>query len=157
MSNFYMTAPAVAPLPRLDAIIDPILARLPRVLEVLRVAVLAAFLSLSAAVILHADETRPGWLPEALELPADFEVITERAIGSTLRMFSFSTAEDTAELFADREEDLQLSGYTVQQDEDGIIDEIIEFSGPGINNAKIIIAPVGDGGREIIEFDASLQ
>ncbi len=157
MTSLYMTAPAVAPLPRLDAILDWMLACAPRILEVLRAFALAAFLLLAVAAILHADETRPGWLPEAMELPEDMEVITERTIGSTLRMFSFSTEEDTAELLSAWEEELELSGYTVVESEDNILNEIIEFSGPGINNAKVVIAPIDEDGRAIVEFDASLQ
>lgn len=157
MTSLYMTAPAAAPLPRLDAILDGMLARAPRIPEVLRAFVLAAFLLLPVAAILHADETRPGWLPEAMVLPEDMEVITERTIGSTLRMFSFSTEEDTAELLADWEEELSLSGYSIVENEDNIINEIIEFSGPGINNAKVVIAPINEDGRAIVELDASLQ
>lgn len=36
------------------------------------------------------------------------------------------------------------------------MDRSIKFSGPGIANAKIIVAPTTEDGRSIIEFDATL-
>jgi len=45
----------------------------------------------------------------------------------------------------------------VTQGADDLLDRSIEFSGPGITNAKIIVAPTTDDGRSIIEFDATLD
>jgi hypothetical protein len=57
----------------------------------------------------------------------------------------------------DWEESLTSNGYPVSQGADDILGRSIEFSGPGIANAKIIIAPTTDGDRNIIEFDATLN
>ncbi|MFP4238162.1 hypothetical protein [Rhodosalinus sp.] len=38
-----------------------------------------------------------------------------------------------------------------------LLDRAIEFSAPGIANAKIIVAPTTEDGRSIIEFDATLN
>jgi hypothetical protein len=117
----------------------------------------AACLSLPAGMILHAEEAPQGWVPEALSLPADADVLSDRAIGSNLRMFSFSTARDPDELMAEWEEALSQGGYTINQAQDELLGGSIEFSGQGISNAKIIIAPTTDGERAVIEFDATLQ
>ncbi|TCM82723.1 hypothetical protein [Rhodovulum steppense] len=117
----------------------------------------AACLSLPATMILHAEEAPQGWLPEVVEMPADMEVITDRAIGSTIRMFSFSTGRDPDELLAEWEDALRTAGYTIQQAQGEILARSIEFSGQGIANAKMVVAPVVEGARSVIEVDATLQ
>jgi len=117
----------------------------------------AAFLILPLAIATQADETRPEWLPEAIELPLDNDVLTDRSIGSKLRMFSFSTEQNTQTMLQTWEEALILAGYSINQAQDDVIDTIIEFSGQGINNAKIVVAPSGDDARSTINFDATLQ
>lgn len=37
------------------------------------------------------------------------------------------------------------------------MERVIEFSGGGISNAKIIIAPSSIEGRHVVEFDATLN
>lgn len=46
-----------------------------------------------------------------LAIPDHAEVVTDRAIGSTVRMFSIATAADVDALFADWEESLSGNGY----------------------------------------------
>jgi hypothetical protein len=117
----------------------------------------------AAAVILLAtgavaqDDIPQGWVPEAIRLPSDAEVLTDRAIGSSLRMFSFATAEDVDEMLTDWEDELRLAGYSVLQSPDELLDRVIEFSGPGIGNAKIAVAPNRTDDRRIVEIDATLD
>ncbi|MBV0912718.1 hypothetical protein [Anianabacter salinae] len=117
---------------------------------------LAACLVFSASAVV-SDERLQDWIPEVLTLPDDAEVVTDRAIGSTVRMFSIATGADIDDLFADWEEQLNSNGYPVTQGADELLDQAIEFSGPGISNAKILVAPATTGERNVIEFDATLN
>lgn len=103
------------------------------------------------------DETPQSWVPDAISLPADAEVLTDREVGSSLRMFSFATAEDVDRMLTDWEDELRLAGYSVLQAQDDVLERVIEFSGQGIGNAKIAVAPATAEERRIIEFDATLQ
>ncbi|RBI77064.1 hypothetical protein DQW77_03505 [Roseovarius sp. TE539] len=123
----------------------------------LKDALVAAWLVLAASAVVYADEHLQDWIPDVLAIPDDAEVITDRAIGSTVRIFSITTGADVEALFADWEESLSGNGYPVTQGADDLLDRSIEFSGPGITNAKIIVAPTTDDGRSIIEFDATLD
>ncbi len=123
----------------------------------IRDVLIAAWLVLAATAVVYADELRQDWMPEGLTLPEDAEVVTDRAIGSTVRMFSISTRADIDELLAVWEESLGSSGYSVTQGADDLLKRSIEFSGAGIANAKIIVAPTTSDGRGLIEFDATLR
>ncbi|HMQ94841.1 MAG TPA: hypothetical protein PKA33_20615 [Amaricoccus sp.] len=122
-----------------------------------RDALIAAWLVLAASAVVYADEHLRDWIPDVLAIPDDAEVVTDRAIGSTVRMFSIATAADVDALFAEWEESLSANGYPVTQGADDLLDQSIEFSGPGIANAKIIIAPTSEDERSVIEFDATLD
>lgn len=117
----------------------------------------AACLVLTVSAVVHADEHLQDWIPDALAIPDDAEIVTDRAIGSTVRMFSFATGADVDALLADWEESLNGNGYPVTQSADDLLERAIEFSGPGIANAKIIVAPRTQDGRNVIEFDATLN
>lgn len=119
--------------------------------------IFAACLSLFAAAILQADEAPQAWVPDALQMPADFKVLEDRAIGATLRMFTISTESDVDTLLAEWEEALRLAGYTIHQEKGDVLEHVIEFSGQGINNAKIVVSPTSDGAHAVIAFDATLQ
>lgn len=127
-----------------------------RMTNVLRGAMLTSALSLSLATGLQAEEDQPDWLPEEIELPEDREVLMDRAIGSTIRMFSMSTERDALELLEEWEDALREAGYTINQGQDDVLDETIEFSSDAIINAKIAILPTSDNGRSTIEFDVTL-
>lgn len=118
---------------------------------------IAAWLVLAASAVVYADEHLQDWVPDVLAIPDDAEVGTDRAIGSTVRMLSIATGADVDALFTDWEESLSGNGYPVTQGADDLLDRSIEFSGPGITNAKIIVARTTDDGRSIIEFDATLD
>jgi len=123
----------------------------------LRSGLLVVVLVLAASIAALAEDALQDWLPEALEFPADMEVVTDRAIGSSIRMFSFSTARDGEELLAEWEVALQEAGYLINQSQDDIIGSAIEFSGDDILNAKILVAPQSNGDITVIEFDATLR
>jgi len=128
-----------------------------RVNTVLRATLVASAISVSLAASPQAQEAEPDWLPEEIELPADHEVLMDRAIGSAIRMFSISTGRDTNELLEEWEDALREGGYTITQGQGDAMDEIIEFSSDTINNAKIAVSPTTDEGRSTIEFDVTLQ
>ena len=130
--------------------------RLPAILPSLRHA-LAGLAALSLAAIAVADEAPEGWVPGVLEMPADAEVLSDREIGSTVRMFSFSTAEDTGALLGTWEQALKENGYVIEQGTDELLEGAIEFSGEGIGNAKIVASPMPESGRNLVEFDATLR
>ena len=120
-------------------------------------AVIAVWLVFAGSAIVYADEPLQDWIPDVLTIPDDAEVVTDRSIGSTVRMFSIATGTDVDALFADWEKSLRDSGYPITQAADNLLDRSIEFSGPGIVNAKIIAAPTTRGGRSLIEIDATLD
>ncbi len=118
---------------------------------------IAAMILLTASVVVHADEHIQSWIPDVLTMPEDTELVADRAIGSKLRMFSISTGADVDALFIDWEESLNTNGYPVAQRDNELLDRSIEFSGPGIVNAKIIVLPASSDGQTVIEFDATLD
>lgn len=115
----------------------------------------AAFVLMASALPALAQDQ--GWVPAELELPADSEVLTDRAIGSSLRMFSFRTEEDVDTLLNEWEAALQAAGYTIIQGEGDLLERAIEFSGQGISNAKIAVAPASADDTKVVEIDATLQ
>ncbi len=112
---------------------------------------------LGAAAIVHADEALQDWIPDVLTFPDDTEIVADRAIGSGVRMFSIATGADGRDLLARWEESLNASGYRATRSEGELLDQSIEFSGPGIANARIIVAPTTEEGQNLIEFDATLE
>lgn len=118
---------------------------------------LAALIVLALSAISRADEHVQEWIPDVLVFPDDAEVVSDRAVGSAIRMFSISTERDVAEILATWEENLRQGGYAITQQCDELLDGAIEFSGPGIVNAKIILAPTAETGRNVIQFDATLE
>jgi hypothetical protein len=123
----------------------------------LRDMIFALVLTALATAVVHAEENLQDWMPDVLTFPEDTEIVMDRAIGSTVRLFSVATGADVDALFADWEESLNSNGYPVTQSSDDLLDRSIEFSGPGIASAKIIVAPTSEDGRSIIEFDATLD
>jgi hypothetical protein len=114
-------------------------------------------LALFAAVMVYADEIPQGWVPEILTLPVDAVVEMDRAIGSSIRMFSFSTETDVDTLFGDWSTALEDGGYSIRPQQVELDQNSIEFSGQNILNAKIATAAASTGDRVVITFDATLK
>ena len=151
-----MTLPA-APAPvSPGGTLPRLIARLP-----FRDMVMAAALVLAATAALHAQDRitawTQDWVPMEIAVPDDAELLSDREIGSTVRMFSFSTAEDIDLLFAAWEGALIEGGFIIDQGADDLLERSIEFSGSGIANAKIVAGLTAEDGRTVIEVDATLQ
>lgn len=115
------------------------------------------FLSLFATVIVYADEISQSWVPEALALPSDAEIQTDRSIGSSIRMFSFSTATDVTKLFSEWTAALESDGYSIRPQGAELEETAIEFSGQSIINAKIATKAASGSNKVVITFDATLE
>ena len=147
-----LTAPAAPPLARVPSL--PGAAALGRPA---RDAALAGGLVLAATAVAWAEMAVQDWIPETLEFPADAEMVTDREIGSTVRMFSVATGAETGPLLAAWEEALRTGGYAIDRDSEELVEGAIEFSGPGIANAKIVANRSAEDGQTLIEFDATLN
>jgi hypothetical protein len=111
----------------------------------------------SAVAFAADDGVRQDWMPSAVDLPEDAEVLIDREIGSAIRLFSISTAEEVDELLSRWRDALDADGYTISEVGVGSMERAIEFSGQGISNAKIVVALSSAEGRHVIEFDATLN
>ena len=144
--------PAQDPRPRLAARVTP---------TRLREMLLAAAIVLAASAILHAQDAMTGWtqdwVPEILAVPQDAELLTDRAVGSTIRLFSFSTGQNIDGLFRAWETALRDGGYQIHDPPSDLVGRSIEFSGTGIANAQIIAGHTTEDGRTVIEVDATLD
>ena len=118
--------------------------------------ILGVALSLCATVIVYADEIQ-GWVPEAIILPDDAEVVMNREIGSSIRMFSFSTQADVEVLFRDWSAALEESKYSLRPQQTEFDETAIEFSGEDILNAKIAAGVANGDEPVVITFDATLK
>ena len=116
----------------------------------------AAFFAFAVGVAAQAEEAPQSWVPAVLHMPDDIDVLTDREIGSSLRMFSVSTGVDVDELLSEWEAALREAGYTIILAEVETLDRVIEFSGQDISNAKIAVTPSMVDDRHVIEFDATL-
>lgn len=86
-------------------------------------------LSFFLAVIVSADEMPQGWVPEVITLPDDAVVMMDRAIGSSVRIFSFSTEADVKAVFGHWSVPFEENGYTIRPQQAEINETTIEFSG----------------------------
>ncbi|MZR14207.1 hypothetical protein GQE99_14385 [Maritimibacter sp. DP07] len=117
----------------------------------------ALVLTFAGTMVGYAEEHIQAWIPDVLEFPKDAEIVMDRSLGSSIRLFSFSTEADVDTLLTQWEELLDENGYRITQESDQLVNRSIDFSGPGISNAKIIVAPGSNGDRRLIEFDATLE
>lgn len=116
-----------------------------------------ALLTAGSPVASVAQESEQDWIPDAVDLPDDREVLVDRAIGSSTRIFSFATAADGEALIDGWADALQEAGYVIAERSETMPNRQLEFSGPGIGNAKIAVQPQTEGARNVIQFDASLS
>lgn len=105
----------------------------------------------------HADVSGPEWLPHALDLPEDTEVVTSREIGSSMRLLRLATTQDAGELLGSWRSALLAAGYTVREPQVDLDALQLSFSGKGINNAQIAVPNRGQKNRTMIEIDATLD
>jgi len=117
---------------------------------------LAATLTLCSAMVLWAQQAQ-DWIPAEISLPADMEITVDRAIGSSTRIFAFMTGEDVGALMDGWNVALTEAGYNIAPGPEEVTNPQIEFSGPGIGNAKIAVQPTAEQGRSLVQFDASLN
>ncbi|PWE30531.1 hypothetical protein DDZ14_15365 [Maritimibacter sp. 55A14] len=117
---------------------------------------LAALLLILSAGFLWAQKAQ-DWIPAEISLPEDMEVLTDRAIGSSARIFSFATGQDVGALLEGWRTALMGAGYEVKNQPEAVEMQQIEFSGPGIGNAKISVSPSPEDERSVLQFDASLK
>ena len=118
----------------------------------------AAAIASTASLIANAEIAAQDWIPEVLVFPEDAEVVADRAVGSAIRMYSVTTDADGAEVLGLWQAALEQAGFVITAGRDDLLPNSVEFSGPGIINAKIVAttSPVEDG-RTLIEFDATLD
>jgi len=129
-------------------------------ISIVDIAMAASILVAVSATVLAEERMRAwvqDWVPDELAIPEDAEVVRESAIGSSIRMFSFSTGADVERLFAEWEEGLTENGYVVRESDVALSDRSIEFSGPGILNASISEGAIPGDDRTVIEFEATLN
>ena len=114
------------------------------------IAALVAALPLAARA-----EGEPDWLPSALTFPEDAEIGTERAVGSSIRMISFTTATEGHEIVAAMTESLRASGAVIEHEsQDG---EAMTFSNREVLNGQVVLLLHPEGGRATIEIDLTLR
>ena len=118
---------------------------------------IAVALFLRTTTAAESQESLQDWLPGVLELPEDAEVLADRQIGSTIRMLTLRTSANVDDLLSEWEQALRSDGYAIGRGREEPADGVIEFSGTGIVNAKIIVAPGGNDDGRVIEIDATLR
>lgn len=105
-----------------------------------------------------AERAPQEWVPDVLEFSDDLDVLSNREIGSTARMFAIGRHATPDDLIATWEHALRTNGFVIEQNFGDVLERAIEFSGPGIGNAKIVVASrKGTEEANIIEFDATLR
>lgn len=115
------------------------------------------FLLFVATEITYADQASESWIPEVIALPDDAEMQTNRNIGPRIRMLSFSTETDAAELLEEWSVALKADGYSLRPQRAELSGTTIEFSGGDILNAKVETSASIEDDRAVITLDATLR
>lgn len=111
-----------------------------------------------ASLVANAEIAVQDWIPEVLVFPEDTEVVADRAVGSDIRMYSVTTEADGAEVLGLWQAALEEAGFIINAGRNDLLPNSVEFSGPGIINAKIVATTSSvEDGRTLIEFDATLD
>jgi hypothetical protein len=124
-----------------------------RLKHIARNAAVALVLGMAPVI---ADEQPQSWIPQEIILPDDMEVVTDRRIGSAIRVFTFTTAEDGETLADTWREALETGPYQVMPAAEGLDQRLIEFSGGRVQNGQIAFSRGADGTNTMVQFDASL-
>ncbi len=119
--------------------------------------VAVSLLMLASPLQAESEFEKQDWIPEVLEMPADTEIVTDREIGSSIRVFLISTEEDANDLLDRWREALEEEGFQVMAPMTELESQQLQFSGSGIENATISIAPGTAEGRNALSFDATLS
>jgi hypothetical protein len=104
-----------------------------------------------------AEEQPQSWIPEEITLPEDMEIVTDRSIGSAIRVFTFTTREDGDALADLWREALETGPYQVKPAAEGLDQRLIEFSGGRVQNGQIAFSRGADSTDTTVQFDASLN
>jgi hypothetical protein len=113
------------------------------------------FFALVALPVMAAD--RPEWLPTALELPEDARISLNAEVGASARMLQFSTDEDADALLERWREALIGADYLIDQSLTQIEERQIQFSGPDVDSAQVVVLPAAGAGRVTLQIDATLN
>ena len=124
-------------------------------MQTLTLPTMSGMMVLLSAAMIWAQAAQ-DWIPEAISLPDDMQVLVDRAIGSSTRIFSFETNAAGEPLIEKWTTALREAGYTIEPSDNELEQSQIEFSGPGIGNAKIAVQPDSDDSKTVFQFDASL-
>jgi hypothetical protein len=112
-------------------------------------------LVLGIATVAAAEQPQ-SWIPEEITLPEDMDIVTDRSIGSAIRVFTFTTKED-GDVLADLwREALETGPYQVKPAAEGLDQRLIEFSGGRVQNGQIAFSRGADSTDTMVQFDASL-
>lgn len=116
-----------------------------------------AALSVSLMAMPAAAQERPDWLPAPLDLPADAQVSLNAEVGSSARMLQFSTDEDPDALLDRWREALREDGYLIDDSLNQIEERQIQFTGPSVDAAQVVVLPAAGAGRVTLQIDATLN
>jgi len=93
----------------------------------------------------------PDWLPAALKLPEDAEIVEDRRIGRSTRLLQARTAAAADALFDEYLAGLAGSGYETHTAGDRIL-----FQGKGIEQGSVVFANTLDRGR-VLQVDITME
>lgn len=105
----------------------------------------------------QAAGARPDWLPDAIALPGDFNILADRSVGSYTRLLQGQTAAGRSALLAEYREALSAAGYQVDTRAELVEQGIVRYQGNGLQEASIRFVRAVDGDIGVIQFDARLQ
>ncbi len=103
-----------------------------------------------------AESHPQSWIPQEIVLPEDMEIVTDRSIGASNRMFSFTTKQDPDTLSQTWRAALEQAPYQVKPASETLDRRLIEFSGQSIRNGQIAFIDGPEGSGATVQFDASL-
>ncbi len=139
---------------KVDVAVDaPYLCSMKSLTHTARIAIATLFLSVMPVL---AEDHPQSWIPQEITLPDDIEIVTERSIGSVIRVFTFTTKEDgdaLADLWRDA---LETGPYQVKPAAEGLDQRLIEFTGGRVQNGQIAFSRGADSTDTLVQFDASL-
>ena len=104
-----------------------------------------------------STQTRPEWLPEAIELPQDFRVTDLRSFGSRTHLLRGKTDMNLDELFSSYRQALKQAGYSVH---DNSPPREISYTGTALGietgGISLIDELIDTGEKNVLSFDATL-